>query len=65
MCPSYVTASCPDSATQNADDTQETELRVLPAKAGVGRPQDDPSHSRASPDSSTAAQNDGVGHETP
>jgi len=63
--PSQVMASWPPSATQKVDDVHDTELRVLPACAGAGADHRDPFQNVASPDSSTAAQKEGVGHETP
>ena len=50
---------------QNVDDVQDTLSSVLPAVTGWGVDHRLPFHWMASPDSSTATQNDGPVHETP
>ncbi len=63
--PFQVTASWLDSATQKVAEVHDTELRVPFGEAGAGVDHVAPFQKVASPDSSTAAQNDGRGHDTP
>ncbi len=63
--PFQVTASWLDNATQKVAEVHDTELRVPFGEAGAGVDHVAPFQKVASPDSSTAAQNDGSGHDTP
>lgn len=63
--PFQVTANWPETAVQNVADGHETELSVPFGDAGAGVDHRAPSQNVASPDSSTAAQNEAVGQDTP
>lgn len=63
--PFHVTANWLLSATQNEAEVHETELRVPFGDAVAGFDHVAPSQNVAAPDSSTAAQKDGVGQDTP
>ncbi len=63
--PFQVTASWLESATQNVADVHETELSVPFGEAVTGFDHVVPSQNVAEPVSSTAAQNEGLGQETP
>jgi len=63
--PFQVTADRPDRATQKLAEVHETESRVPAVDAVAGSDHVAPFQTVAFPDSSTAAQNDGSGHDTP
>ncbi len=63
--PFQVTADRPDRATQKLAEVHETESRVPAVEAVAGSDHVAPFQTMAFPDSSTAAQNDGSGHDTP
>ncbi len=60
-----MTASWLLSATQNVGEVHDTELRVPLGDAATGVDQVEPFQAMAAPASSTAAQNEAVGHDTP